>query len=288
VSAIRRDLRVLCALALTLVMVACVPIPIPSNPVGGWRQNLGDSMPTAIVEGKSTREDVLLALGEPDRRGADDRWFTYESAYGLGGVMLVGLPHPVELASRDTTRYRVVMVRFDPRGVVVEARFAEHVCGDWSLMNDQPFPCVNLLAGAEPVARIDRLDSRATLPTEAGERVHDNFVAAVCRRDDRWITGAAYVTNRAVYFLDRATAGEPVSRLVFRWKVDEIAEIDWGEFDTTAGTEAVRMRHSDGSVVLLAFKQLQLSGSSDPGGFDRTRAVRFIATVRLVKEPASR
>lgn len=286
-SASRRGLRIGCALALALALAACVPIPIPSGPLHGLRQNFGDAIPSAIVQGRSTREDVLLALGEPDRRDLDDRWFAYESARSLGGVVMMGLPYPVPFVTHETMRYRVIIVRFNPQGVVTDARLAEHVCGEWTLLNES-YPCVDLAAGTEPVARIDRLDARATLPTEVGERLHDNFVGAVCRRDDRWIDGAAFVTNRAVYFLDRAAEGEPVSRVVFRWSADEIAEIDWGEFDTTAGNDSIRIRHSDGSVVLLAFKRLPSTGSGDPVTFDRTRAARFVATVQLVKNPSSR
>ena len=287
-STSHRGLRICIALALTLAAAACVPIPIPSGPVQGSRQNFGDSVPSTIVKGQSTREDVLFALGEPDRRGNDDRWFAYASARRLGGVALWPInPYPIVLAWHETTRHRVVIVQFDLQGVVTDARFAERVCGEWTLLNDESYPCVDLALGAEPVVQIDRLDARATLPVEAGERLRDNFVAAMCRRDDRWIDGAAFVTDRAVYFLDRAAEGEPVSRLVFRWTTHEIAAIEWGKFDSTAGNDTVRVRHSDGSVVLLAFKRLPSAGSGEPATFDRARAARFIATVQLVKDPSA-
>ena len=284
--------RIAAALAITLALTACVPIPLLSHTVTGSRENLGDSMPGAIVEGKSTREDVLLALGEPDRRGIDDRWFTYESASSLGGVQVVLVPpgyaEPAALATREEVRYRVVVVRFDPQGVVTAAHFAEHVCRQWRPGFEEAHPCVDLAAGVEPIARGSSLDARATLGSEAGERLRDSFIDAAYRRGDHWIDGAAFVTNRAVYFLDRAAQGEPVSRLVFRWSAAEIAEIAWGDFDAAAGAATVRMRHADGSVELLAFKRLALAGSDDSVVFDRTRAERFMDTVRSIENPSTR
>jgi hypothetical protein len=275
--------RIAAALTTTVALVACVPMPVPSHSVMGSRENLGVSMPGAIVEGKSTREDVLLALGEPDRRGIDDRWFTYESAHSLGGVAIVLVPpgyaEPAVLATREAMRYRVVVVRFDLQGVVTSARFAEHVCREWMPGSKEPYRCVDL-AGLEPISY-----GQATLPSVAGETLRESFIAAAYRRDDRWIDGAAFVTNQAVYVLDREARGEPINRLVFRWSTAEIVEIDWDKLDAAAGT--VRMRHSDGSVERLAFKRLPL-GSDDPLTFDRTRAERFIALVRLVKDPSAR
>ena len=280
--------RIAAALAAKLPLSGCAPIPLPS-PVDWSRENLGDSIPNAIEPGKWTREDVLLALGEPDRRSSDDRSFAYESARGLGSVGLLWLiAYPAILPVYHEVRYRAVVVRFDQQGVVTDARLAEHVCSDWTVFNDAWYPCVNLTADVDPVRQMDRLDARATLPTEAGERVHDNFVATVCRRDDHWIDGAVFVTNRAVYFLDRAAEGEPVSRLVFRWRADDIAEIEWGGFDATIGADTARIRHANGSLELLAFKRLPTAGSGDAMTFDRARAERFIATVKLAKDPQSR
>ena len=78
------------------------------------------------------------------------------------------------------------------------------------------------------------------------------------------------------------------SRLVFRWTAADIAGIDWGGFDATIGANTLRIRHTNGSVELLAFKRLPTAGIGEAMTFDRARAERFIATVKMVKDPESR
>jgi len=45
--------------------------------------------PKFIVSGKTTREDVLLELGEADGKALDESWLSYGCAFGRGGVLFV-------------------------------------------------------------------------------------------------------------------------------------------------------------------------------------------------------
>jgi outer membrane protein assembly factor BamE (lipoprotein component of BamABCDE complex) len=110
------------------VLAGC-PVPIVPHYESGSRYNIGERMPDFIVEGATTRDDLLLHMGEPDGRGPEDRWFTYGSRYNEGGVIfVVGGPGGVGGVGASSIRYRRIVVRFDDRGVVSSAGFVERSC----------------------------------------------------------------------------------------------------------------------------------------------------------------
>ena len=56
----------------------CVVVPTPASmnkPVAGTRQNLQKTID--FTEGQTTRQQVLMSLGEPDEYNVDDDIFTY-------------------------------------------------------------------------------------------------------------------------------------------------------------------------------------------------------------------
>ena len=63
-----------------------VPVPRSSGPAASSRAEVPKNLPGEIKAGEATRREVLLLLGEPDGRGDQDRWFTYGSSAGRGGV----------------------------------------------------------------------------------------------------------------------------------------------------------------------------------------------------------
>lgn len=121
----------LCAPALlagaALVLVACVPLPIPPR---GYaltsRTNLPDRQPEFIVSGMTTRQEVLLQLGSPDSEANDGSWFAYNSLRDEGGYALV-ISLDVGVGSVYMVERRLV-VRFDADSVMTHASFKEVHC----------------------------------------------------------------------------------------------------------------------------------------------------------------
>jgi hypothetical protein len=74
-----------------------------------------------------TRTEVLLLLGEPDVRGADDQWFSYTSYVGLGGVTWGDVPL---VSTAGTERYllRRFVVQFDNSGVISDVQSQQQTC----------------------------------------------------------------------------------------------------------------------------------------------------------------
>jgi hypothetical protein len=137
----RIDLQRALALASTVAIAAnlsgCIILPIPvartAGAVNTYRSNIGDQTPTPFVQGTTTRRQVLLDLGEPDGRAADDSWFTYEAVSrrpGLHWAYVVGVEGGNgsigAIDSWDTARR--LTIRFDERGVVAAASLDRKNC----------------------------------------------------------------------------------------------------------------------------------------------------------------
>ena len=61
--------RMLLAHAAALALGACGPTLIPAGYMAASRQNIGEGMPSFIVEGKTTRDEALMRMGEPTNAG---------------------------------------------------------------------------------------------------------------------------------------------------------------------------------------------------------------------------
>lgn len=117
------------AVASVLVLSGC-PVPIPPlGYLGESRTNLPDRVPGFIVEGKTTRGDVLLGLGAPDSHSPDGSWFAYRSARHSGGIVLV-MAAGGGAGGAGVFGYeeRLLVVRFDAGSVVVDATLEARVC----------------------------------------------------------------------------------------------------------------------------------------------------------------
>lgn len=117
----------LASLALGSSLAGCVVVPIPVARTSGadpaYRSNLGEQAPPSLVQGSTTRRQVLLELGEPDGRGLDDQWFTYTSVSRRGGLhwayyegWMGGGGRIGSIDNWDTAQW--LTIRFDDRGIV--------------------------------------------------------------------------------------------------------------------------------------------------------------------------
>lgn len=125
--------------AVFLVASGCVPVPtLPFGDKDWSRQNIGDGVPGFVVIGQTTRADVILALGDPDRKTNNDSRFHYVRATEEGGIaFMVGGGLRGDIIGTPVT-YRLLTVDFDARRVVTAAKsekvvkrnfFGEHITG---------------------------------------------------------------------------------------------------------------------------------------------------------------
>jgi hypothetical protein len=163
--------RMLWAHAAALALGACGPTLIPAGYMAVSRQNIGEGLPNFIVEGKTTRDEVLLRMGEPDERGHFDRWYAYESRRSMGGIAIAMNVPPMGVGSY-TMRYRRIVFNFSDQGVVESAAFAQLEC-------------------------VEQIDPRGvTRCVDADlEVVRDSFPGAVYRSGDRWTSGSSLNRN---------------------------------------------------------------------------------------------
>jgi outer membrane protein assembly factor BamE (lipoprotein component of BamABCDE complex) len=94
------------------------------------RKNIAEEPPSAIIPGKTTREDVLLSLGEPDKKSQDEPEFWYTSTkvkaiwgtYGGGGEYIKNYIH---------------IISFDKNGLVEALRLYDTADNRNQLQNDE-------------------------------------------------------------------------------------------------------------------------------------------------------
>lgn len=132
---------------MSMLLTAC-PIPLPRGDTSDSRQNVGDVVPDFIVAGKTTRGDVLLALGEPDGMSDNGERFTYTRRTREGGVLLlIAAGGGAGGVSTETMTYRRLIITFDGAGIVTDARSEQASCTERELMMGETIrsaPCVSV------------------------------------------------------------------------------------------------------------------------------------------------
>ena len=227
------------------------------------RQNIGEGLPNFIVEGKTTRDEVLMRMGEPDERGHFDRWFAYASRRSMGGVAIAMNVPPMGVGSY-TMRYRRIVFNFSDQGAIESAAYVQREC-------------------------VEHIDPRGvTRCVDADlEVVRDSFPGAVYRLGDRWTAGAVDVTNQAVvfWFKPEPGSGNPVLR---RLPSEMIADVQWGCDDAQQGGPTALVARTDGSIDVFAFRPLVGKDPAEASAFDRARAERFIEGVKSLRSKLTR
>jgi hypothetical protein len=115
--------------AMSVLLAGC-PVPLP--PLGydsTSRSNVPGERPDWIVDGRTSREDVLLRLGTPDVEARDGSWIGYLSSRHEGGVafvVIVGGGGGGVAVSSYTERRLVVWL--DANGIVSKTEFTQKEC----------------------------------------------------------------------------------------------------------------------------------------------------------------
>lgn len=143
------------AVAFTTLLTGC-PIPIPAGYTEQSRETLGDDVAGKLEAGISTREDVLLLLGEPDDVGPGETWLTYDSVYGQAGVLFIFCAAStcggMEVQKMEHKRLLII---FDRQGLLTSASFINKDC--WTVNGENnpaglP-PCLEMDPRAEQLAK---------------------------------------------------------------------------------------------------------------------------------------
>lgn len=110
------------SLALALAVAVCTPgcliIPTPEYNTGNARANINKKTPKQFEPGKTTRAEVVMALGEPDAISPDESKLAYRSEK-VCGLWFVGGYYSG--TGGTITKDRYLLVEFDAQGVLRKA-----------------------------------------------------------------------------------------------------------------------------------------------------------------------
>ncbi len=134
-------------IAIAILLTAC-PFPVPPRSVG-TRENIDDKVPAFIKEGVTTREDVLMKLGEPDAVAIDDWWVLYVSGRHRGGLgFIVFGGSEAAGVMLEAAHYRRLIIKFDATGIIAFATLETKDCtvftGGAGREGGQSRPCLDI------------------------------------------------------------------------------------------------------------------------------------------------
>ena len=113
----------------TAVILAGCPIPLPAGYFPDSRENVPAQRPDWIAAGTTTREEVLLKLGEADGAAGDGSWLAYGSAYSKGGVLfVVAAGNAAGGVGGERVEYRRILISFDGDGRVADVEYITRDC----------------------------------------------------------------------------------------------------------------------------------------------------------------
>ena len=142
--------RILSLAILTSTLLTGCLFPVPPHYDQYSRENVEGKVPEFITSGVTTREDVMMALGEPDGVALDESWFVYGSAYCEGGMgLFMAAGSAAGVIATTAVQYRRLILQFDPHGVVTQPTFEALTCAQyWGGMSNSPLqeskPCLDI------------------------------------------------------------------------------------------------------------------------------------------------
>lgn len=258
---------------LAALLAACIVVPIPGDR-SRTRNHLGEAAVPGWQAGVTRREDVLLALGEPDDAASDGSWLAWEDFRGTGHLwVLTGGPYVMGgFETQDVLHYRKHYVFFDRDG-----RFRASVVDVGSCK--PPAPCLE--ASLPLTLERVRVDLLLKPVLAAGESVMERYTGAVRRDGDLWIPGVVAVTSQAVVFLDRMDDWPPL-RPALRLPYADLGVAGWADEGSEGGI-ATALVHRDGARHLIAFKPFPIEPPLDAPPFDRDRSRNLLEAIRVLR-----
>jgi hypothetical protein len=114
------------AAALAAGTSGCLVIPTPEFDTGQARANINRHTPKQLEPGKTTRAEVVMALGEPDAVSPDESKLAYRSEKVCGLWFIGGYG---AAAGGPITRDRYLVAEFDALSVLQKAERTSTWCG---------------------------------------------------------------------------------------------------------------------------------------------------------------
>jgi hypothetical protein len=111
------------ALAVAVCASGCVVIPTPEFNSGSARANIHKETPLQFELGKTTRADVISALGEPDAVSPDEHMLAYRSEK-IRGIWFVGSSYSG--AAGAITKDLYLVAEFDAHGILQKLERSSH------------------------------------------------------------------------------------------------------------------------------------------------------------------
>ncbi len=268
----------LCAIFCGLVVMdlaSCFPIPRFPGDTSETRLNISSVAPESIMVGKTTRADVLLALGEPDGASEHGEQFIYTRATSKGGIFGLLIGPQVGWAGTERMVYRRLIITFDDQGVVASKRMESAACWESSLQETSSLPCVDV-QGLD-VTSLDILRTEEVSEVRAFPRLYwypgihgfqsfrgfTNFFSDKGLDEFRRHTpGILVVGESHVYFFppnaDRETA--PILKLSY----DEIAEVFLDRFLGGGTLMCVVLKRNNGTYESFGVWDPSIGNTADP------------------------
>jgi outer membrane protein assembly factor BamE (lipoprotein component of BamABCDE complex) len=222
---------------ISMLLVGC-PLPIIPGDSGDSRQNIGDVVPDFIIRGRTTKADVLLALGEPDVVSEHGEWIVYLRKTSKGGVLfLVGGAGHVGGSSVEGMTYRRLTIHFDDLDVVTNASHVIASCSQRELLiehSGHPLrspPCASL-TGENTL-----LDTAPSAVCQSGEEIQGqqfpsaSMLPRLCgfqeirafRLEPPETTGNLIVGSTSIYFV--SPNADSKSKPLLKLDYVEIADV---------------------------------------------------------------
>ena len=116
-------------LALAAVLLqGCIAIPHPETPMQ-LRPGVSGKRDYAFIKpGTTTRQEVMLTLGEPDLRWRDDRVFVYHWIGTELFVVIFGYPQSAEI---DVPKQHFLLIAFDQQGIASRVEEKQDAAFNW-------------------------------------------------------------------------------------------------------------------------------------------------------------
>lgn len=111
--------------ALVLSGTGCIVLPIPSNRLGDYsRKDIPPEVMIGLVVGQTTREEVLLRLGEPDEWSADARHYRYHwERVKWDIIVIAGGGYSATAGDIPINKNHDLVIGFDSAGVISDKKF---------------------------------------------------------------------------------------------------------------------------------------------------------------------
>lgn len=120
------------AAGVSLALAGCLVLPM-NRIAGDSRANVSEKTATDFVPGVTTREDVLLKLGEPDEVSPDEQRLGYRwSRIRLFWIVVAGGPYSAGFVGGDVEHAGLLELVFDADGRLVKTEVQQHWTHDLS------------------------------------------------------------------------------------------------------------------------------------------------------------